>query len=79
MARAYPRFIYSHVTNAKSPGHFIVHTLEPRCIGTIQIVKGEIKINPIDSWGAYFSDCESTFYDMKMWAIAKCKSGEIIL
>lgn len=32
MARKYPRFLYSNPKNTKSPGPFIVHTLEPRLI-----------------------------------------------
>src|SRR5690348_12623233 len=32
MARKYPRFIFSDPPNTKSPGPFIIHTLEPRFI-----------------------------------------------
>jgi hypothetical protein len=35
MARQYPRFLFSNPKDTKSPGPFIVHTLEPQLIAVV--------------------------------------------
>lgn len=41
MAREYPRFLYSNPQNTKSPGPFVIYTLEPLLIFRVAFSKNE--------------------------------------
>lgn len=50
MARNYPKFIYSNVTNVKSNGEFIMHTLEPAFLA--KVVHGKkITMEVVQTYG----------------------------
>ncbi len=50
MARQYPKFLYQHVTNAKSNGHFIMHLQAPAVL--MQVVEDgpELRIRLMEQY-----------------------------
>lgn len=44
MARTYPKFIYQHVTNAKSKGRFIMHLLQPAVLLSVHEEGRSVKL-----------------------------------
>lgn len=45
MARQFPKFIFQNVTEAKSTGKFIVHTMNPYILFSVDEVGTQIKLN----------------------------------
>ncbi len=73
MARQYPRFLFSESNNTKSAGYFIMHTLEPRVLASVQKINDSWQIVPLK--GETLSSV--LLLDMQMWLVAQIKLGTL--
>ena len=84
MARPYPRFLLSHVTEGKSTGYFIVHLLKPRCLFKFEWPENgeEFGLTMLISFEEdpdYFlvNDVNLFIKDARSWVIAQIAAGRI--
>lgn len=59
MARTYPKFLYQHVTNAKSKGRFIMHLLQPAVLLSVHEEGRSVKIKLEETY------CDASEDDIK--------------
>lgn len=75
MARQYPRFLFSTSINTKSRGNYLMHTLEPRVIASIQRINNRWEI--VELPDEHLTTV--LLHDMQMWLKAQLKADLIEL
>ena len=78
--RSYPRFLFSDPQNVKSPGPFIIHTIEPRMIFKIIVGNNAYNVEMIDDWSIHAGkNIEKLRSEALDWLLSQIISNEIIL
>lgn len=74
MARQYPKFIYQHVTNAKSKGEFVMHLLDPVVLMKVRRKEITVVLDVVQCYDtkATSEDLEPILDAARSWYIATC-------